>query len=589
METSAPADYSATIAPDRRWPAGTGLAILTALYWACILISRQIEIPGFIRFMGESIVGGVWILGALIWWLSRRRVSWMDRFGMVGAIVGSGVIVGILSYRFVPPFFMVLLALPIALTSWTAWLVVSQRLRVGVRRIGSVLAIILAWSPMLLIRMNGLTGGGGFDAHWRWTPTGEARFLAQKAAAGRSTSAIADLPDLPASTDWPDFRGVNHDGVVRDLKIETDWKAHPPTKIWGQLIGPAWSSMTVIGNYLFTQEQRGNNEGVVCLDARTGQEIWSREDPARFEDAMSGIGPRATPVYDHGQLFTVGGRGLVSCLDAKTARVIWQRNLFTGTSAELPVWGYASTPLLVNGHVIVYDIRKNGKGVIALDAKSGEVAWTAPAGEMSYASPQRARIGDKEQIIVFSDTGVQGLDPANGLVIWKRDTKGPGPRSVQPHAISSHQVLLCDGLDLGMTLLDVSQALSAWSVQPAWNTKMLKPSFNDVVVDRGYVYGLDGSYLACVDVTSGKRAWRAGRDGQYGRGQIVLLAEQHLLLITTEAGEVALVAADPSGYREWGKFTAIEGKTWNHPAVAGGRIFVRNAEQIACYKLPEMK
>lgn len=575
----------------RRWRAGIGAAVLTALYWAYLLISRQIEIPGFYRFMAEMIVGGAWLLAVAIWWFVRGRASWKDRLLLLGAFIAAGAVT-ILLNRAIQAFFLVFLAVPIVVTAWTAWLLFSQRFSMSVRRGGSLIVIALAWFALLPFRMDGLTGAGKYDLHWRWTQTDEARALAQHRAHVAPAPATAPAsagshPVAAASTDWPDFRGVNHDGIVRNLKVDIDWHAHPPTKLWGQLVGPAWSSMSVVGDRLFTQEQRGDAEAVICLDTESGKEVWSRTNPARFADPMSGIGPRATPVYDQGRLYTVGGRGRVCCLDPTDGAVIWQHELFEG--GRLPIWGYSSTPLLIDGKVIVCDIRKGGKGVVALDAGSGKIAWTTPAGEMGYVSPQRAEIGGREQILVYNDIGLAGLDPANGAVLWKWERKEKGPRSVQPHLVASHQVLLADGLDLGMTLLDVAPLSTGGAVQTTWNTRAIKPSSNDVVIDEGYVYGLDGANLACANLASGQRAWRAGEEGKYGRGQLVLLADQHLLLILAESGEIALAAARPDGFHEFGRVPAITGKTWNHPAVANGRIFVRNAAEIACFQLPVIK
>ena len=131
--------------------------------------------------------------------------------------------------------------------------------------------------------------------------------------------------------------------------------------------------------------------------------------------------------------------------------------------------------------------------------------------------------------------------------------------------------------------VDLANEGQKWSVKQHWKSNDLKPAYNDVVVQDGYVYGLDASILACVDTETGKRKWKGGR---YGHGQVLLLPDQRLLIVTSEKGEVALVRADPKGYEELGRFQAIEGKTWNHPAIAQGRLYVRNDEEMACYQLP---
>ncbi len=155
-------------------------------------------------------------------------------------------------------------------------------------------------------------------------------------------------------------------------------------------------------------------------------------------------------------------------------------------------------------------------------------------------------------------------------------------RTVQPTPVNEKYVLF-GSEDLGLVSLDLAQKDQTWSAEQHWTSHDLKPAYNDVVVQDGYIYGLDASILACVDLETGKRKWKGGR---YGHGQVLLLTDQRLLLVTSEKGEVALVRADPEKYEELARFQAIEGKTWNHPAIAQGRLYVRNDVEMACYQLP---
>ena len=152
--------------------------------------------------------------------------------------------------------------------------------------------------------------------------------------------------------------------------------------------------------------------------------------------------------------------------------------------------------------------------------------------------------------------------------------------------VSPTQVLLGSEGDLGVSLVELPRDGSTWRSQQRWSFPAFRGMFNDVVVVGNYVYGLDGGAAGCIGLDDGKRCWRKGR---YGAGQVLLLADQSLLLIACETGEVALVAAKPDGHQELGRFQAIDGKTWNHPAIAGGRLYVRNGEEIACYELPPAK
>ena len=151
---------------------------------------------------------------------------------------------------------------------------------------------------------------------------------------------------------------------------------------------------------------------------------------------------------------------------------------------------------------------------------------------------------------------------------------------LQPHRLNDHEILI--PWDPGIARIEVKNDGGKWTTAERWNSNRLKPDFNDFVVHDGHIYGLDDGILCCVDLADGKRLWKKGR---YGHGQILLLADQGAILVLGESGEAILVAANPKGLEELGRFQAIEGKTWNHPVIAHGRLYVRNAEEMACYEL----
>jgi hypothetical protein len=159
----------------------------------------------------------------------------------------------------------------------------------------------------------------------------------------------------------------------------------------------------------------------------------------------------------------------------------------------------------------------------------------------------------------------------------------PGaPRTVQPHLVGASQLLVGTLSGAGISLIEATHTGESWNVVERWHSSQLKPEFPDMVIHQGHAYGFDLGTFCCVDLASGKRCWKAGR---YGRGQVILLAEQSLLLVLSETGEAILVAANPERHEELGRFRAVEAKTWNHPVIAHGRLYVRNAEELACYAL----
>jgi outer membrane protein assembly factor BamB len=473
-------------------------------------------------------------------------------------------------------------ALPVATTAWVVWLVVTPFLSWPVRRAGLAVVLMLAWGWYALVRLDGVTGSFSAEFALRWSPTAEQRFLREhKAATGGQDEVVTLQPG-----DWPAFRGPERDGRLVGVKIGTDWASRAPRPLWRHRVGPGWSSFAAVGRRVYTQEQRDKVESVVCYDAEKGDELWAHDDDARFAEAVSGAGPRATPTFHEGKIYALGASGRLNCLDAATGRVIWSRDAAEDSEADVPTWGFASSPLVWHGLVSVYTGGKGGKSVIAYNAATGEPAWKAGDGKAGYCSPQPARLCGVEQIVVASEVGLMAFDPTSGAALWQYEHATEGmPRCVQPALLDDGHVLLGTGLNVGDRSVQVTRSGDSWQeATEAWTTRGLKAYFNDRVIHKGHAYGFDGNIFTCVDVgDQGKARWRGGR---YGNGQVLLLADQDLLLVLSETGDVVLVAADPQKHRELGRFKAIDGKTWNHPVIAHGKLFVRNGEEAACFELP---
>jgi outer membrane protein assembly factor BamB len=370
--------------------------------------------------------------------------------------------------------------------------------------------------------------------------------------------------------------------VLHGVRIETDWSRTPPLELWRRPIGPGWSSFAVHGDLLYTQEQRGDEEDVSAYNVSTGEPVWRHRDAARFWESNAGAGPRATPTVSNGRLYTFGATGIVNALDARDGSVIWTRNAASDTGAQLPGWGFASSPLVVNDAVIV---AASGR-LVAYDADTGKPRWVRQTQGGSYSSPHLATIDGVRQILLLSGGGATSVAPADGTVLWEHRWPEAGISIVQP-AMTAEGDVLIGGIDataagIGTRRIGVEHGPGGWTVDERWTSTGLKPSFNDYVVHKGYAFGFDGSILACIDLEDGTRKWKGGR---YGHGQLVLLPDQDLLLVLSEDGELALVRATPDQFTEVARVPAIEGKTWNHPVLAGDVLLVRNGEEMAAFRL----
>ena len=616
--------------PLRLWP---GVALATIVLLARFVIPLVAPDASNYGVMA-GLAGG---LAILLWWLFFSRARWSERLGALGlmalalvvtrAFVDKSIRTGAMGFLFW------VLALPILGLAFVGWAVATRRLPDRTRWLTMAATILLASGVWLLIRTGGFTGDFHHDFAWRWTPTAEERLLATETselrprAAGPASrppaapstapatapSTAPASPGAPASeprpaavteskpqagtvppretepvqaanAQWPGFRGPRRDGIVTGVHIRTDWSASPPTPLWRKPVGPGWSSFAVHGDRMYTQEQRGEDEVVSCYTVATGEPVWRHRDRARFWESNAGAGPRGTPTLGHGRVYSFGGTGIVNALDEATGDVVWSRNAATDTGAKLPGWGFASSPLLVDDAVVV----AAAGHLVAYDAATGEPRWYGPRSGWGYSSPHLATLGGVTQILLLNGEGAIGVAPADGKVLWEHKWHGDG--IVQPGVTDDGDVLIGtatgmgENAGIGMRRLAVRQGPGGWTSQERWTTTGLKPYFNDFVVHKGHAYGFDGALLACVDLADGARKWKGGR---YGAGQLVLLPDQDLLLVLSEQGEIVLVKAVPDQFTEVAaRVPAIEGKTWNHPVVAGDILLARNSEEMAALRLP---
>jgi outer membrane protein assembly factor BamB len=395
------------------------------------------------------------------------------------------------------------------------------------------------------------------------------------------TPSAATTPAVPASpvlAEWPGFRGSDRDGIVHNVRIATDWTKSPPVELWRRQIGPGWSSFAVAGDLLYTQEQRGDDEIVASYRVSTGQPVWRHRDAVRFWESNAGAGPRGTPTFSNGRVYAFGGTGLLNALHAATGKVIWSRNVVSDAETEVPMWGFSSSPLVVDDLVVVAASAK----LAAYDIATGKPRWFGPAGGFSYSSPHLLTIAGVPQILLLSGTATS-VALTSGTLLWQHKTDGGA--IVQPAVISEGEVLINTIEAMGgqgIRRLSIAHQSDQWTVDERWSSPGLKPYFNDFVVHKGYAFGFDGSILSCVDLADGKRRWKGGR---YGSGQLVLIADQDVLLVLSDTGELALVSATPDAFKEIARYKAIEGKTWNHPVLVRDTLLVRNGEEMAAFRL----
>jgi outer membrane protein assembly factor BamB len=512
---------------------------------------------GFLRWGIPVVVAIVWAASVSVFWLRPA-----DRHARVMGVMSSSLLAGL-----------------VLLGWWLLFSGVAWKLRLAV----PACAVLFF---MVAIRDVQFTGDMVPIVSFRWNKTPDEALEQHR----REQATGDELPTVDlapgSATNFPEYRGRRRDGVVTGPPLARDWEKGPPQPLWRQPVGGGYASFAVAGNLAVTIEQRRDMEAVVAYDTQSGRERWAHDYSAHFVERLGGPGPRATPTIAGDAIYSLGATGILVCLDAQTGSYRWAVNILKDN--DNVSWGMSGSPLVYDDVVVVNPgsqrEEKKGWSLVALDRGTGAVKWHAGNGKAGYSSPMLATLAGKPQVLLLDGEGLSGYDAAGAGELWRFDFPTyQGINVCQPVVLDGDQVFISAGYDVGGVLLQVAESASKWSVTPKWRNKAMRCKFTSPVAYQGHLYGLDEGVLTCLDAATGERKWR---DGSYGHGQLLLAGD--LLVILAESGELALVEATPKEHRELGIFPALDessGKTWNYPALADRKVFVRNHREMACYDL----
>ncbi len=523
--------------------------------------------------------------GGAIWWLGFSRTNWVDRLLLPTVFLGGMVLAGaqeVVVDAAEMPMGTILYGILFAFAVLVLWLILSLVLNGGIRRVGAYLALIMAWGLFASVRIEQTDDNIVPVFAFRFSPKPEDIPITRSAATN-----AAPVEVKPG--DWAEFRGPNRDNIVAGVKLD-EGEFGKPKQLWKAPIGPGWGSFAVAGDRLFTIEQQGEKEAVICLDAATGNLIWTHSYAGKFTEQIAGAGPRSTPTVQNAKLYSMGATGVLTCLDAATGKEYWTKDLVKDAGGTKAMWGFASSPLVIDGAVVVYTGTK-GKGVTAFEAETGALRWQAGNANHAYSSAVKTTVAGVEQILYGSNYGLEAFDPKTGKILWEAEWFREGlNRTTQPTILGEGEFLLGTGVGLKATRrLKVTKDGDKWNVKRVWESKDISPYFNDGIVYQNHYYGFSGHDFECYNLEDGEKVWSAG--AAYGNGQVLLFAEQGYLLVSqakndlNDTGSVFLIRATPDKHDVLAKFPAIKGKTWNHASFANGKLYLRNGVEAAAYEL----
>lgn len=458
------------------------------------------------------------------------------------------------------------------------WFVLFSRYPVRPRLMAVGAFVLLVVAFKLSLRVDGSVSGTGLPRYtWAWSKPQERLFAGTVKEQEGAKPTMTDVPDVPQ------FLGLKRDGIITDVGLASDWQGQAPKQLWRVNVGEGWGAFCVAGGRAITLEQRDQEEWASAYDLGSGKLLWHHADQTRFSEWQGGDGPRTTPTFDNGKLYTLGATGILNCLDAATGKLLWTHSLMKEFGMVNLTWGFSSSPLIVDDLVIVAGANKPGPTLMAYDKASSELVWKAGTDENAYASPVLTQIAGKRAVLLNTAPGLLAVDPKSGEVLlnhaWGVDK---WPKASQPVVLPGDRVFMSAGYGMGCAMLKVAvDAEGKWSAETLWENHKMKTQFNSVTPQGDLLVGLDDGRFAAVDMATGDRLWKEGR---FGAGQHLLVGDR--VLIQNESGPVVLGEASRAGFKQLASLPALSSKTWNYPTLAGRWLLVRNDREAACYELP---
>ena len=395
---------------------------------------------------------------------------------------------------------------------------------------------------------------------------------------------LAGWSALVQAQGWPQYLGPERDGRYSGPPLSTSWPGDRPATLWSRAVGEGFAGPVVAQGQVLLFHRVGDREVLEALDALTGRPLWRHDYPTNYRDDFGfDEGPRAVPVVSGGRVFTFGAQGQLHAVSLETGAPLWQVDTQARFGFRKGFFGAAGSPL-VDGDRVIANIGGDGAGIVAFDAASGAVLWTATSDEASYSSAVAADFSGARHAVFFTRNGLVGLDPASGEVRFEQRWRSRLRASVNAATplVVGDLIFVSASYGTGAAVLQVDGSRLA----PLWSSDdVLSNHYATSVHHDGYLYGYHGRQeygpsFRAVELRTGTVQWSV--DG-FRAGSVTLAGDR--LVIVRETGELVIAEASPAGFTPLARAPILPPVIRAYPAIAGGLLYVRNRDTLVCLDL----